>query len=75
MQSNVCLDVGKGATIRFSDRFEDYLPAVLIRWEGRECYNLSSLIYAKGYHYFGSGRFFILAGKTFAEMMLDLLRK
>jgi len=30
---------------------------------------------AKGYHYFGSGRFFILAGKTFAETMLDLLRK
>ena len=30
---------------------------------------------AKGYHYFGSGRFFILAGKTFADTMLDLLKK
>ena len=48
LQSNVCLDVGKGATIVFSDRFEDYLPPVLIRWEGRECYNLSPLIYANG---------------------------
>ena len=46
LQSNVCLEVGKGATILFSDRFEDYLPAVLVRWEGRECYNLSPLIYA-----------------------------
>lgn len=48
LRSNVCLEVGKGATILFSDRFEDYLPAVLIRWEGRECYNLSPLIYANG---------------------------
>lgn len=30
---------------------------------------------AKGYHYFGSGRFFILAGKTFADTMLELLKK
>lgn len=28
---------------------------------------------AKGYHYFGSGRFFILAGKTFADTMIELL--
>lgn len=48
LQSNVCLQVGKGATILFSDRFEDYLPPVLVRWEGRECYNLSPLIYANG---------------------------
>ena len=27
----------------------------------------------KGYHYFGSGRFFILVGKAFAETMLDLM--
>ncbi|MHC4086658.1 MAG: beta-L-arabinofuranosidase domain-containing protein [Planctomycetota bacterium] len=30
---------------------------------------------AKGYHYFGSGRFFILAGKTFAETMQELMKK
>lgn len=29
--------------------------------------------YAFGYHYFGSGRFFILVGKTFADTMLELL--
>ena len=28
----------------------------------------------KGYHYFGSGRFMILAGKTFADAMLDLMK-
>ncbi len=48
LQSNVCLEVGKGATILFSDRFEDYLPVVFVRWAGRECYNLSPLIYANG---------------------------
>lgn len=48
LKSNVCLEVSEGATIRFSDRFEDYLPPVLVRWEGRECYNLSPLIYANG---------------------------
>ena len=29
----------------------------------------------QGYHYFGEGRFFILVGKSFAETMLDLLKK
>ena len=29
----------------------------------------------KGYHYFGSGRFFVLMGKAMAETMLDLLPK
>jgi hypothetical protein len=28
----------------------------------------------KGYHYFGSGRFMILVGKTFADAMLALLK-
>lgn len=36
---------------------------------------LSRATSAKGYHYFGSGRFFILAGKTFADTMLQLLKK
>jgi hypothetical protein len=30
---------------------------------------------AKGYHYFGSGRFFILLGKSFAETMHELMKK
>jgi len=29
---------------------------------------------AKGYHYFGSGRFMILAGKSFAEAMQELIK-
>lgn len=29
----------------------------------------------KGYHYFGSGRFFILAGKLFADTMVELLEE
>ena len=29
----------------------------------------------KGYHYYGEGRFFILLGKSFAETMLELLKK
>ena len=48
LKSNVCLEINKAATVHFSDIFEDYLPPVLIRWEGKECYNLSPLIYANG---------------------------
>lgn len=36
---------------------------------------LSRATSALGYHYFGSGRFFILAGKTFADTMLELLEE
>ncbi len=46
LKSNVHLEVSKGATLLFSDNFMDYLPPVLIRWEGEECYSLSPLIYA-----------------------------
>jgi hypothetical protein len=35
-----------GAVLRFSDRFEDYLPFVKIRWEGTVMNTLSPLIYA-----------------------------
>ena len=48
LQSNVNLVVSKGTTLVFSDNPEHYLPAVLVRWEGEECYNLSPLIYANG---------------------------
>lgn len=48
LKSNVCLEVKKDATIFFSTDFDDYLPAVFVRWEGLECYNLSPLIYANG---------------------------
>ena len=34
MKSNITLNLESGAVLRFSDRFEDYLPFVRIRWEG-----------------------------------------
>ncbi len=45
-QSNVNLHLEKGATLIFSGRPEDYLPAVQSSWEGFECFNYSPLIYA-----------------------------
>ncbi len=41
------LHLEKGALLRFSTRFADYLPVVFTRWEGVECYNYSPLIYAR----------------------------
>jgi hypothetical protein len=46
LRSNVNLHAAEGATVRFSTRFEDYLPVVLTRWEGIEVFNYSPLIYA-----------------------------
>jgi hypothetical protein len=46
LKSNVELHVAEGATILFSDDFDDYLPPVFVRYEGIECYNYSPLIYA-----------------------------
>jgi polygalacturonase len=47
LRSNVNLHLEKGALVRFSTRFADYLPVVFTRWEGVECYNYSPLIYAR----------------------------
>ncbi len=47
LKSNVNLHVSEGATLRFTTDPEDYLPAVLTRWEGVECMNYSPLIYAR----------------------------
>jgi polygalacturonase len=46
LDNNVNLYVGEGATLRFSQKPEDYLPVVYTRWEGTECMNFSPLIYA-----------------------------
>lgn len=46
MKSNITLYVESGAVLRFSDRFEDYLPFVKIRWEDTVMNTLSPLIYA-----------------------------
>ena len=47
LRSNIRLQLEAGTMLEFSDRFEDYLPVVLTRWEGIECYNYSPLIYAR----------------------------
>lgn len=48
LKSNVNLVVLQGAVLKFSTVYTDYLPAVLTRWEGIDCYNLQPLIYAYG---------------------------
>ena len=46
LKSNVNLVVSNGATLQFSTVHEHYMPAVLTRWEGIDCYNTKPLIYA-----------------------------
>ncbi|HRK32475.1 MAG TPA: glycoside hydrolase family 28 protein, partial [Tepidisphaeraceae bacterium] len=48
LASNIDLHLSRGATLRFSDDPDRYLPAVFVRWAGQECYNYSPLIYARG---------------------------
>lgn len=45
-QSNVNLHLADGAVLSFSEKPEDYLPAVQTQWEGMECFNYSPLVYA-----------------------------
>lgn len=45
-RSNVNLHLAEGAVLRFTDRPEAYLPAVMTSWERLECYNYSPLLYA-----------------------------
>lgn len=47
LKSNINLYLSDEAIINFSTNPQDYLPLVLSRWEGIECYNYSALIYAK----------------------------
>jgi polygalacturonase len=46
MKSNITLYIDAGATIKFSDDFDDYLPMVLSRWEDVRVKNFKSQIYA-----------------------------
>lgn len=46
LKSNVNLHVEKGATILFTTNREEYLPVVMVRYEGTEVMNYSPLIYA-----------------------------
>lgn len=47
MKSNITLHIEAGATLLFSDQFEDYLPFVYFRWEGTFMKSFSPLIYAR----------------------------
>jgi polygalacturonase len=44
--SNVNLHLKEGATLKFSQNPDDYLPLVFTRWEGTELYNYSPFVYA-----------------------------
>jgi polygalacturonase len=46
LKSGINLHLLEKATIRFSTNPRDYLPAVLVRWEGTRAMNYSPLIYA-----------------------------
>jgi len=46
MLSNVNLHISEGATLLFATDYELYLPPVLTRWEGMDCYNIHPLVYA-----------------------------
>ena len=48
--SNVCLDIRKGATIKFDPAPELYLPMVETSWEGTFLWNYSPFIYGKDLH-------------------------
>lgn len=45
-KSHVNLYLEESAILSFTDSPADYLPAVMISWEGLECYNYSPLLYA-----------------------------
>jgi len=46
LATNVNLHLEEGTTVRFGTNPADYLPNVLVRWEGIRCYNYSPLVYA-----------------------------
>ena len=46
LKSNVNLYISQNATLKFSKSPDDYMPVVLTRFEGVECYNYSPFIYA-----------------------------
>jgi polygalacturonase len=48
LKSNINLHLAENSVIKFSDDKTRYLPLVFSRWEGVECMNYSSLIYAYG---------------------------
>ena len=50
LKSNVNLHFADGARLTFSGVLDDFLPAVLTRWEGVEVFSHSPMIYGYGLH-------------------------
>lgn len=50
LKSKIDFHIAEGATLVFGPDPQDYLPAVLTRWEGTELYSYSPLIYAYKVH-------------------------
>lgn len=46
LKSNITIDIESGATIRFSENYDDYLPFVEMRYEGVVMKSFSPLFYA-----------------------------
>ncbi len=46
LKSHVNLHLEEGARLEFSTEPNDYLPMVLTKWEGTECFNYSPFIYS-----------------------------
>ncbi len=44
--SNVNLHIAEKGILLFSTDYQQYMPAVLTRWEGMDCYNIHPLVYA-----------------------------
>lgn len=48
LKSNVCLHLEEGTHLQFLPNPDSYLPAVLTRFEGTECYSYSPFVFADG---------------------------
>ena len=64
LKSNIDLHLEEGAVLSFSTLREDYLPLVLINYEGIRCYNYSPMIYANGEENIAITPGFIHTGNT-----------
>jgi polygalacturonase len=74
LESNICMELQKGARLKFSDNPESYLPVVLTSWEGTFVYNYSPFIYAyqkENISIIGEGTIDGNAMKTFSTWKKD----
>ena len=75
LKSNVNFHLAEGSTIKFSTDPADYLPVVMTRWEGVECYNYSPLIYALDQENIAITGKGTLDGQASNENWVELVRK